>query len=541
MPICAALNCNNRCEKGFRLFRLPSDEHRRNQWLVNMGRETWIPRTKSTYLCEVHFEDSQFEQNRADGWKKLKPNAIPCLFKNLVVPITVFKTDIFRICRICLRVHDNLIHLFKPMPNNQIPFTELMEHTPLQVSSDDNLPPYICNECFETLQVIKSFKEKCIHSDNLLKNYNGPNTFENLIEYVISKTKDEGIWYIDNEEDLEISTVNKQNHAEEIKPLNNEVMEKLDKLDEFLDEQLEILEGPIKKIRQSLNDSSQKIPFHKKRIQPMKPPLILSASSNPNTLPVITEVIKLPKAPWAATYELQDFICHICGRKVKYLDSHMRIHNNSMEYKCEVCGKKFNQTALLRKHSVVHKSEKKYECGICHMAFTRVEVRNRHIQTVHQKIRQFKCTICPKAFHLAYRLKVHMITHTGEKSYKCNIEGCTREYKQRSALVNHLQKYHSSDGLRCEICNKVFKQKRYLAKHMRLHDANEDKIFQCTLCLREFQKQIIFQEHLRNHTGDRPAKCNKCDESFVSDRVLKKHMKLHINTVERQDTVGSKE
>lgn len=83
----------------------------------------------------MHFEDSQFEQSRADGWKKLKPNAIPCLFKNPVVPITVFKTDIFRICRICLRVHDSLIHLFKPMSNNQIPFTELMEHTPLQVSN----------------------------------------------------------------------------------------------------------------------------------------------------------------------------------------------------------------------------------------------------------------------------------------------------------------------------------------------------------------------------------------------------------------------
>ncbi|EFN76095.1 hypothetical protein EAI_15717, partial [Harpegnathos saltator] len=27
-----------------------------------------------------HFEDSQFEMNRLDGWKKLKPDAIPTLF-----------------------------------------------------------------------------------------------------------------------------------------------------------------------------------------------------------------------------------------------------------------------------------------------------------------------------------------------------------------------------------------------------------------------------------------------------------------------------
>lgn len=33
-----------------------------------------------TSILQVHFEDSQFEANRADGWRKLKPNAIPTLF-----------------------------------------------------------------------------------------------------------------------------------------------------------------------------------------------------------------------------------------------------------------------------------------------------------------------------------------------------------------------------------------------------------------------------------------------------------------------------
>ncbi|KAH7970941.1 hypothetical protein HPB49_016927 [Dermacentor silvarum] len=28
----------------------------------------------------AHFEEDSFEQNRADGWKKLKPNAVPTLF-----------------------------------------------------------------------------------------------------------------------------------------------------------------------------------------------------------------------------------------------------------------------------------------------------------------------------------------------------------------------------------------------------------------------------------------------------------------------------
>ena len=29
---------------------------------------------------QEHFEESQFEQNRADGWKKLRQTAVPTLF-----------------------------------------------------------------------------------------------------------------------------------------------------------------------------------------------------------------------------------------------------------------------------------------------------------------------------------------------------------------------------------------------------------------------------------------------------------------------------
>lgn len=32
-------------------------------------------------MFQVHFESAQFEQNRLDGWRKLKPNAVPILFE----------------------------------------------------------------------------------------------------------------------------------------------------------------------------------------------------------------------------------------------------------------------------------------------------------------------------------------------------------------------------------------------------------------------------------------------------------------------------
>ncbi|XP_077280675.1 THAP domain-containing protein 5-like [Temnothorax americanus] len=68
-----------RHEKGFRFFSIPTIVERRKKWLQNLGREEWIP-TKSACVCEVHFEDSQFESRRVNGVRKLKPNAVPTLF-----------------------------------------------------------------------------------------------------------------------------------------------------------------------------------------------------------------------------------------------------------------------------------------------------------------------------------------------------------------------------------------------------------------------------------------------------------------------------
>ncbi|XP_039306917.1 THAP domain-containing protein 5 isoform X1 [Solenopsis invicta] len=76
---CSAINCKNRSEAGYQTFRFPKEGERRKKWLINCRRNKWIPSSNSR-LCEIHFESFQFEQNRQDGIKKLKPNAIPILF-----------------------------------------------------------------------------------------------------------------------------------------------------------------------------------------------------------------------------------------------------------------------------------------------------------------------------------------------------------------------------------------------------------------------------------------------------------------------------
>lgn len=76
---CSAPGCNSRSDLGVRLFAFPVGQERRRRWTVNSGRGNWTP-TAGSRLCEKHFNESQFEANRRDGWRKLRPDAVPTVF-----------------------------------------------------------------------------------------------------------------------------------------------------------------------------------------------------------------------------------------------------------------------------------------------------------------------------------------------------------------------------------------------------------------------------------------------------------------------------
>jgi uncharacterized Zn-finger protein len=51
--------------------------------------------------------------------------------------------------------------------------------------------------------------------------------------------------------------------------------------------------------------------------------------------------------------------------------------------------------------------------------------------------RQFKCDFCPSLFARRSTLKTHVLTHTGEKPYKCLIEECNRRFIEKGNMMTH--------------------------------------------------------------------------------------------------------
>lgn len=70
-------------------------------------------------------------------------------------------------------------------------------------------------------------------------------------------------------------------------------------------------------------------------------------------------------------------------------------------------------------------------------------------------------------FNQLSTLKDHILLHTGEKPYVCNM--CGKAFTVSAALRRHIY-YHIGKPLQCECCDMKFIGKYDLRRHMRVHE-----------------------------------------------------------------------
>ncbi|KAF9038259.1 hypothetical protein BDZ89DRAFT_945774 [Hymenopellis radicata] len=57
---------------------------------------------------------------------------------------------------------------------------------------------------------------------------------------------------------------------------------------------------------------------------------------------------------------------------------------------------------------------------------------------------RYECTYCGKGFSRPSALKIHVISHTGDKDFVCPEETCRRKFGIRSNMLRHIRLVHQN-------------------------------------------------------------------------------------------------
>jgi hypothetical protein len=193
--------------------------------------------------------------------------------------------------------------------------------------------------------------------------------------------------------------------------------------------------------------------------------------------------------------------CSVCGKVVRNLQDHLRVHNQEKPFTCTHCPKTFSDRSNLKKHLQLHEKYRHYG------KFSDVE--NYRI-----KGRQYRqCNICGK---IIKNLKEHLITHTNVKNFQCH--HCERLFGDKSNMAKHMRIHFNIRNYICQICARTFIIASTLRKHMKIH---RDKV-QCTVagCPRMFKNENFLTIHLRTHTLDSAYTCEICKRVFATESAL---------------------
>ncbi|CAG0890928.1 unnamed protein product [Darwinula stevensoni] len=115
-------------------------------------------------------------------------------------------------------------------------------------------------------------------------------------------------------------------------------------------------------------------------------------------------------------------LCAFCSAKKTDVTRHIRTHTGERPYACDECGRSFSRKTHLNRH----RTEQVAPLVWCGMTWS--------------EFRLYFCGVCNYRSVSKRSVSKHVLTHTGERPYKC--EECGRGFSDPSNLTRHCRTLH---------------------------------------------------------------------------------------------------
>ncbi|KAH8357440.1 hypothetical protein KR084_006779 [Drosophila pseudotakahashii] len=150
--------------------------------------------------------------------------------------------------------------------------------------------------------------------------------------------------------------------------------------------------------------------------------------------------------------------------------------------------------------------------------------------------RECICEQCGRHFSCPSNFKLHLLRHTGVKSFAC--DQCPQKFYTATLLRRHQELHAGTAPYQCRYCEASFNNATGRIQHERIHHTHA-KPFKCKECDKSFAMSGKLRTHMLSHTGVRAFHCESCKVSFVRRSHLVAHFrsKGHAQVASTQEAV----
>ncbi|XP_058828723.1 zinc finger protein 62 homolog [Topomyia yanbarensis] len=223
-----------------------------------------------------------------------------------------------------------------------------------------------------------------------------------------------------------------------------------------------------------------------------------------------------------------------CDKKLykKYrMVQHLQLHLNPDAFRCEICMRSYSSKKVLREHmkEVCLPRESQREQSIDEVKVKPVEIEKKAEKPAepdaevlvlqHHKLACDLCSVPLKDFK--EQRKHYVSVHNEEPYLNC----CKKKFYRKFRMVQHLQLHLDPDAFRCDICNKSYSSKRVLREHQKdVHTSKQSREVSATPIVKPKVKTSSAKptddELILEHFN---LSCDLCQQSFNDFGDLRQH------------------